>query len=117
VLDIIGAPYLNRNLDVLARDGRLVVIGLMGGEKAGEVSLRMLLQKRLTITGSTLRIRTSLEKGAIAAALEREVWPLLESGRVRPVVDLVLPLEQAAEGHRQLEAGTITGKVVLTVTK
>ena len=113
VLDIIGAPYLSRNLECLARDGRLVIIGLMGGEKASDVSLRMLLQKRLTITGSTLRIRTPLEKGAIAAALEREVWPLIDAGRVRPVVDLVLPLEQAADAHRRLEAGAITGKIVL----
>jgi NADPH2:quinone reductase len=115
VLDIVGAPYLARNLECLARDGRLVIIGLMGGEKAGEMSLRTLLQKRLTITGSTLRIRTPLEKGAIAAALERDVWPLLEAGRIRPLVDLVLPLDEAADAHRQLEAGAITGKVVLSV--
>ena len=78
VLDIIGGPYLGRNLDCLAKDGRLVQIGLQGGASA-EIPLRPIMLRRLTITGSTLRIRTPEEKGAIAAALEREVWPLLES--------------------------------------
>ena len=72
--------------------------------------------KRLTLTGSTLRIRTPAEKGAIAAALEREVWPLLEAGRVKPIIDAVLPLDQAADAHRQLEAGDVVGKIVLRTT-
>jgi putative PIG3 family NAD(P)H quinone oxidoreductase len=114
VLDFIGGAYLARNLECLARDGRLVQIGLMGGSTA-EVPLRPILLKRLTITGSTLRIRTPAEKGVIALALEREVWPLVASGRIRPQVGAVLPLADAAEAHRRLEAGGITGKVVLRV--
>jgi putative PIG3 family NAD(P)H quinone oxidoreductase len=114
VLDYIGGSYAQRNIECLARDGRLVQIGSMGGPTA-EISLRTIFLKRLTITGSTLRIRTPAEKGAIAAALEQRVWPLLEAGRVRPLVDTTLPLARAADAHRRLEAGTIVGKVVLTV--
>jgi NADPH2:quinone reductase len=114
VLDIIGGDYTPRNLDCLARDGRLVQIGVMGGETT-TLSLRRLLQNRLTITGSTLRIRTPREKGAIAAALEREVWPLLSSpGRVKPIVHATFPLASAADAHRALESGVVIGKVVLT---
>jgi NADPH2:quinone reductase len=116
VLDIVGGSYTPRNLDCLARDGRLVIIGLMQGDTT-QISLRPLLLRRLTITGSTLRIRTPAEKGAIAAALEREVWPLLESTRVRPIIAAVLPLEDAAGAHRRLEAGEIIGKVVLRTEK
>ena len=112
VLDIIGGDYTPRNLECLARDGRLVQIGVMGGEST-TVSLRRLLMNRLTITGSTLRIRTPREKGAIAAALERDVWPLVISGAVRPVVDGVFPLSAAADAHRRLESGAVVGKVVL----
>ncbi len=114
VLDIVGGPYLPKNLDCLAKEGRLVQIGLQGGASA-EVPLRPIMLRRLTITGSTLRIRSAEEKGAIAAALEREVWPLLESGRVRPVIDATLPLGDAAEAHRRLEAGEVIGKIVLLV--
>ena len=114
VLDIIGGSYTPRNLECLARDGRLVQVGVMGGATA-EISLRTILLKRLTITGSTLRIRTPAEKGAIAAALEQRVWPLLETGRVRPLVDATIPLAETARAHRQLEAGAVVGKVVLTV--
>ena len=112
VLDIVGGPYLPKNLDCLAKEGRLVQIGLQGGATA-EVPLRSIMLRRLTITGSTLRIRSAEEKGAIAAALEREIWPLLESGRVRPVIDATLPLAEAAEAHRRLEAGDVIGKIVL----
>ena len=114
VLDIIGGDYTSRNLDSLARDGRLVQIGVMGGETA-TVSLRRMLMNRLTMTGSTLRIRTPREKGAIAAALEREVWPIVESGRARPVIDSTFPLPAAADAHRRLESGDVIGKVVLMV--
>jgi NADPH:quinone reductase len=114
VLDFIGGSYAQRNIDCLARDGRLIQVGSMGGPTA-EISLRTIFLKRLTITGSTLRIRTPAEKGAIARALEQHVWPLLEAGRVRPLVGATLPLAQAVEAHRQLEAGTVVGKVVLTV--
>jgi NADPH2:quinone reductase len=114
VLDIIGGDYTPRNLSCLARDGRLVQIGLMGGETT-TISLRQVLQKRLTITGSTLRIRSPREKGAIAAALEWEVWPLISSGKVRPVIDSTFPLASAADAHRRLESGHAIGKIVLQV--
>ena len=84
----------------------------MGGETT-TVSLRRLLMNRLTITGSTLRIRTPREKGAIAAALEREVWPLVASGAARPIIDGVFPLAAARDAHRRLESGAVVGKVVL----
>ena len=113
ILDIVGGAYTSKNLDCLARDGRLVQIGLMGGSDT-TLSLRPILLRRLTITGSTLRIRTPEEKGAIALALEREVWPLVEAGRVRPVIAGTLPLADAAQAHRALEAGNVIGKIVLT---
>ncbi len=112
ILDIVGGSYLSRNLSCLARDGRLVEIGLMGGASA-DISLAPILLRRLTITGSTLRIRTPEEKGAIAANLEREVWPLLSSGRVVPVIHATFPLECAADAHHLLESGVVIGKVVL----
>jgi putative PIG3 family NAD(P)H quinone oxidoreductase len=112
ILDVVGGRYAARNLESLARDGRLVIIGLMQGAKA-EIPLRTILLRRLTITGSTLRIRTPAEKGAIAAALEREVWPLIERGAMRPVIAEVFPLERAADAHRRLEAGDVIGKLVL----
>jgi putative PIG3 family NAD(P)H quinone oxidoreductase len=112
ILDIVGGRYAARNLESLARDGRLVIIGLMDGATA-EIPLRSILLRRLTITGSTLRIRTPAEKGAIAAALEKEVWPLIERGVVRPVIADVIPLARAAEAHRRLESGDVIGKLVL----
>lgn len=117
ILDIVGGSYTPKNLDCLARDGRLVQIGLMGSGHAADatISLRIIMLKRLTITGSTLRIRTAEEKGAIALALEREVWPLLESQRVRPVVAATFPLAGAEKAHRRLEAGDVIGKIVLTI--
>jgi NADPH:quinone reductase len=115
VLDIVGAPYTADNLECLARDGRLVQIGVMGGANA-QVSLRTMLTKRLTITASTLRARSVQEKGEIAAALEREVWPLLATRRVAPVIHATRPLENAADAHRLLTSGEVIGKVVLTVS-
>jgi NADPH2:quinone reductase len=114
VLDIVGADYLPRNIECLRPNGRLVQIGLIAGSKA-TLDLRAILQKRLTITGSTLRARTPQEKGAIARALEAAVWPLLDRGEVRPVVHRTFPLAQAADAHRELESGRVIGKVVLTV--
>ena len=112
VLDIIGAPYTQKNLECLARDGRLVQVGVMGGE-AATISLRTMLLKRLTITASTLRARSPEEKGAIAAALEREVWPLVAARRVVPQIHSTFPLEDAVSAHRALESGDVIGKVVL----
>ena len=114
ILDIMGGSYLNRNLAALAVDGRLVQIGLMGGETAS-VDLRRVLGRRLTITGSTLRPRSVEEKGHIAAALAREVWPLLESGTVKPIVHKTFPLAEAAAAHRLMESSEHIGKIVLTM--
>jgi NADPH2:quinone reductase len=112
ILDIVGGDYVARNLECLALHGRLVQIGLIGGAKA-QVDLRRILDRRLTLTGSTLRPRSVEEKGALARELETNVWPLLESGKVRPVLAQTFPLERAAEAHRLLEAGQVIGKIVL----
>jgi putative PIG3 family NAD(P)H quinone oxidoreductase len=114
ILDIIGGSYLNRNLAALALDGRLVQIGLMGGETAS-LDLRRVLGRRLTVTGSTLRPRTVEEKGQIAAALARDVWPLLEAGTVKPIVCQTFPLAEAAAAHRLMESSVHIGKIVLTM--
>jgi NADPH2:quinone reductase len=113
ILDIVGGDYTARNIACLALDGRLVQIGLMGGATA-TIALSPILLRRLTITGSTLRARTPEEKGAIAAALEREIWPLLAAGRVKPVIDRTFPLAEAAAAHLALESRQTFGKVVLT---
>lgn len=112
ILDIIGGQYLQRNLDALAMNGRLVQIGLIGGART-EINLTPILQRRLTITGSTLRARTVEEKGALAREVETHVWPLLTSGEVAPVVHKVFPLRSAADAHRAIEAGDHIGKIVL----
>ncbi|AUG78503.1 NADPH:quinone oxidoreductase [Kitasatospora sp. MMS16-BH015] len=112
ILDIMGAKYLQRNVDSLAINGRLVVIGMQGGVK-GELNLGTLLAKRAAVIGTALRPRPLAEKAAIIAGVREHVWPLVESGVVKPVIDRVLPLTEAAEAHRVLEAGDQTGKVVL----
>jgi NADPH:quinone reductase len=112
ILDIVGGDYVQRNLEALAMRGRLIQIGLQGGSRT-QVNLAVLMQKRLTLTGSTLRPRSPEEKGAIARELEQQVWPLFAAKRVVPIVDRVLPMREAAEAHRLLEAGTIVGKIVL----
>lgn len=114
VLDIIGGEYFERNLSVLAMDGRLIQVGLMGGPKT-QLNLIPVMQRRLTITGSLLRPRTVEEKGAIAKALEAQVWPLLNAGTVKPIIQGTFPLARAAEAHRALEEGDHIGKIVLTV--
>ena len=114
ILDIVGGDYLPRNLESLRVDGRLVQIGLIGGSRAS-LDFRAVLQKRLTITGSTLRPRSPAEKGTIARELERRVWPLLDRGDVRPIVHSEFPLWRAADAHRELESGRVIGKVVLVV--
>lgn len=115
VLDIVGGSYVARNLSVLAMDGRLVQIGLMEGDPTAAVDFRRVLGRRLTITGSTLRPRSVDEKGQIAAALRRDVWPLVERGVVRPVVYRTFPLADAAAAHRLMESSEHVGKIVLTV--
>jgi len=114
ILDMVGAPYFSRNVDLLAVEGRLIQIAVLGGAKT-EINLVLLLRKRITITGSTLRSRTVEEKGAIAAAVERTVWPLVESGEIRPVVYATFTLTQAAEAHRLMESSSHIGKILLTV--
>jgi NADPH2:quinone reductase len=95
-------------------DGRLLQIGLLGSARA-QINLSPVMQKRLTLTGSLLRPRTPAEKGAIAAELESDVWPLLESTRVAPVIHATIPLVEAAAAHRLLESGEVVGKLVLVV--
>jgi putative PIG3 family NAD(P)H quinone oxidoreductase len=114
ILDIMGAKYLSRNVGALAVNGRLVIIGLQGGVKA-ELNLGALLTKRAAIAATSLRPRPPAEKAAIVAAVREHVWPLIEAGTVRPVVDRTLPIEDAAGAHRFVESGAHVGKVVLTV--
>ena len=115
ILDIVGAEYFDKNIASLAIDGRLVEIGMMGGATRASVDLGDVLRRRLTITGSTLRARTVEEKGAIADAVRREVWPLLEARRVKPVIARTFPLADAAAAHRLMESSDHIGKIVLTV--
>ena len=117
VLDMVGAPYFARNLRVLAMDGRLVLIAFLGGETAENADLRPIMLKRLTVTGSTMRPRTAAEKGAIAAALEERVWPILAAGRAGPRVHATFPLARAADAHRLMESSAHIGKIVLTVAE
>ncbi|WP_317995488.1 NAD(P)H-quinone oxidoreductase [Vulcanimicrobium alpinum] len=116
VLDIVGGEYTPRNLDVLAMDGRLTQVGTMRDAHA-EVNLGIVMRKRLWITGSLLRPRSVAEKGAIAQAVLAEVWPLIESGAYRPVIDTTFPLERAADAHRRIDAGDHIGKIVLTISR
>jgi putative PIG3 family NAD(P)H quinone oxidoreductase len=113
VLDIMGGSYVPRNLSVLAVEGRLVQIGLLEGATTASIDLWRVLSRRLTLTGSTLRARTVEEKGRIADALRREVWPLVEAGRIRPPVAATFPLEEAAAAHRLMESSAHIGKIVL----
>jgi putative PIG3 family NAD(P)H quinone oxidoreductase len=113
ILDIVGGPYLDPNLRCLAVEGRLVVIGLMGGAKA-ELDLGRLLTRRLTVTASTLRARSAEEKAALARRMEAEVWPGFADGTLRPVIDTVLPMAQVAEAHALMESSAHIGKIVLT---
>ncbi|MCI1033698.1 zinc-binding dehydrogenase [Raoultella terrigena] len=116
ILDIMGASYFRSNLTALARDGRLVVIGFLGGAIADGVDLQAMALKRATITGSTMRARTAQEKARIAAELRAQVWPLLASGQCRPIIDQVFRLEDAPLAHAMMERGDHIGKIVLQVT-
>jgi putative PIG3 family NAD(P)H quinone oxidoreductase len=114
ILDIVGANYLARNLEAAAVEGRLVVISLISGAKA-EINLGTILTKRLTLTGSTLRIRSVAQKALVADAVRRNVWPLIAEGRVKPVIHATFPLDQASEAHRLMESSQHIGKIVLEV--
>ncbi len=113
ILDNMGAKYLARNVEALAVDGRLVVIGLQGGTRA-ELDLAALLGKRAAVHATSLRARPAAEKAAIVASVLSGVWPAIEAGEVRPVIDRVLPLSQVADAHRALEESNHIGKILLT---
>ncbi len=113
ILDNMGASYLSRNVDALAPEGRLVIIGMQGGTRA-ELNLGKLLTKRVAVIGSTLRSRPVEEKAAICSAVVEHVWPLLADGSIRPVVHATFPLERAAEAHQLMEDGGHSGKILLT---
>lgn len=117
ILDIMGAAYLDRNIDALATDGQLVIIGMQGGIK-GELNIGKLLAKRARVIGTTLRGRPTAgpnSKSEIVQAVTASVWPMIADGRVRPVIGARLPVQQAGDAHQRLVAGKVTGKIVLTV--
>ncbi|GIJ30109.1 NAD(P)H quinone oxidoreductase [Micromonospora qiuiae] len=114
VLDIMGASYLGRNVAALAPDGRLVIIGMQGGRK-GELDLAALLAKRGTVAATALRSRPLDQKAAIVQGVRDQVWPLIEAGRIRPVIDRLLPITEAPAAHRLVESNEHIGKVLLTV--
>jgi putative PIG3 family NAD(P)H quinone oxidoreductase len=113
ILDIMGASYLSRNIAALAVGGRLMVIGLQGGATA-ELDLGTMLRRRLTVHATSLRARPVAEKAAVVAAVREHVWPLISAGRVRPVIETVLPLAQAPDAHRLMAAGGHVGKILLS---
>jgi putative PIG3 family NAD(P)H quinone oxidoreductase len=112
ILDIVGAPYLPQNVRALATGGRLIVIGMQGGA-TGELNLARLMAKRATVFAASLRARPAGEKAGIVSATQAHVWPLIGSGQVVPVIDQILPLEQAAQAHRLLDASDHIGKILL----
>jgi NADPH:quinone reductase len=114
ILDMVGGDYVERNYEAAALDGRIVQIAFLKGQKT-TVDLRPLMTKRLVHTGSTLRPRSSVEKAVIAEALRAKVWPLLEAGRCRPVIDSIFPLSEVAKAHERIEHAEHVGKVVLTM--
>jgi NADPH2:quinone reductase len=114
ILDMVTGTYLQREIDCLADDGRIVVIAIMGGSKS-EVNTGQILRRRLTVTGSTLRPRPVAFKRQIAKQLYEQVWPLLNSGKLKPVIYKTFPLEQAADAHRLMESSEHVGKIILTV--
>ena len=114
ILDIMGASYLQRNLEALALNGRLSIIGMQGGRRA-ELDLGLLAGKRASVMATTLRPRPAAEKAALIDAVREEVWPLIASGQVRPVIDTELPMPQAAQAHRRMAESGHTGKILLLV--
>jgi NADPH:quinone reductase-like Zn-dependent oxidoreductase len=112
---LVGGSYLGRNLDALALEGRLSIVALQGG-RTGELDLAKLIHKRARVLGSTMRVRTPPQKGAVATLLRKEVWPLLPAKQIlRPVIDGTFPLAEAARAHERLESGEHVGKIVLVV--
>ena len=115
ILDMVGGSYANRNIRSLGTDGRLVLIAFLGGAKVENFDMTMIMVRRLTITGSTMRPRTTAQKAAIADELRAKIWPLLDRGECKPVVHATFPLAQAAEAHRLMESSAHIGKIMLTV--
>ncbi|MDR3528951.1 MAG: NAD(P)H-quinone oxidoreductase [Rhodopila sp.] len=115
VLDMVGGPYMTRNVRSLGMDGRLVIIAFLQGSKVQDFDFMQVMLRRLTITGSTMRPRTTAQKGAIAAELREKVWPALDAGRCAPVIHATFPLAQAAEAHRLMESSQHIGKIILSV--
>jgi NADPH2:quinone reductase len=115
VLDMVGGPYLARNIRSLGMDGRLVQIAFLMGSKVDDFDFLPVMMRRLTITGSTMRPRTAAQKGAIAADLLAKVWPVLDAGRCPPVIHATFPLAEAAEAHRLMESSQHIGKIMLTL--
>ena len=113
ILDVVGGPYLDRNLEALAPDGRLVVIATQGGRHA-ELDFRTVMAKRATLYAAGLRARPLEQKAAIVAAVREHVWPLIEAGSITPVIEAIVPLRDAPRAHRILEEGHHIGKVLLT---
>jgi NADPH:quinone reductase-like Zn-dependent oxidoreductase len=116
VLDMVGGDYVARNIKCLANDGRHVTIAVQGGPKA-QISLVEIMSRRLTLTGSTLRPRSAMFKSLVADEIGRHVWPFVESGQLRPLMDRIYPLEEAVDAHRRMEAGDHFGKIVLRVAR
>ena len=114
ILDIVGADYLERHLKCLAHDGRLVIIGSMGVARESVLGLRQMMVKRLTVAATTLRARPHEQKAAIVRAVRDRVWPLIEAGRIGPVIDKVFSMTEAAAAHSLLASGAAVGKVLLT---
>jgi NADPH:quinone reductase len=114
ILDMVGAAYLARNFESVAIEGRIVCISAIGGAR-GEINLGTLMSKRLTLTGSTLRIRSVEQKRLVAEGVRRNVWPLIAAGRVKPIIHATFPLAQASDAHRLMESSTHIGKIVLTL--
>ena len=114
ILDMVAGDYIGRDIKCLADDGRIVIIATLGGTKSSFNSSE-LMRRRLTITGSTLRPRPVAFKGEIAKKLQAQVWPLLSSGKIKPIIYATLPLEEAAKGHAMMEAGEQIGKIIMTV--
>ncbi len=117
ILDMIGASYFEKNIASLAKDGCLSMIAFLGGTIAEKVDLRPIMVKRLTVTGSTMRPRTADEKRAIRDELVEQVWPLLEAGKVAPVIHDVIDFDQVSEGHRLMESSSHIGKIVMRVSE
>ncbi len=117
ILDMIGASYFEKNIASLAKDGCLSMIAFLGGTIAEKVDLRPIMVKRLTVTGSTMRPRTADEKRAIRDELVEQVWPLLEAGKVAPVIHDVIDFDQVSEGHRLMESSSHIGKIVMRISE